>query len=603
VIYITLLLLVVGGAGALAVVAWRHATAPGAIMFAVLMLTVVVWSGAYALELSSFGLPAKLLWTRVEYLGIVVLPAAWVAFVCSYTGHDRWLARWWPLLAIEPAVMLALIWTNGYHGWFWQSIALDAGDALFAWRTVKGPAYWAHAAYTYLAMLAGTLLLVQAALRAPQLYRGQLAGMVLGALVPWVSNGIFLAGLSPIPQLELTPFAFLGTGILVAWSLFRFRLLTIVPIARDRVFDDMPDGVVVLNYDNLIVDINPAACALIRRSQREAIGQPAAQILAEWPDLTERYRDTLEAHQELAIVSESAVRYFDLRISPLHSPVQRLAGRLIVLHEITDRKHAELALAQAKEAAEAASRAKSAFLANVSHELRTPLTAILGLSEALEDGVYGSLAPEQRDVTGRVVRSGRHLLALINDVLDQSQIEAGKLELQLKPLELAPLIDAVAESLSQQVERQGNRLTVHYPSDLGWIRSDAARLRQILFNLLHNANKFTERGRITLTVETEARDNGAPRLIFTVADTGIGMTEPQQRELFAAFTQGDMGLARKYGGTGLGLALTRSLCQLLGGEIAVVSAPGQGATFTVHLPLAEVPAPAGPARAPNINAI
>jgi len=268
---------------------------------------------------------------------------------------------------------------------------------------------------------------------------------------------------------------------------------------------------------------------------------------------------------------------------------------VIVLHEITDRKQAELALSQAKEAAEAASRAKSAFLANVSHELRTPLTAILGLSESLEEGVYGALAPEQQDVTQRVVRSGRHLLTLINDILDQSRIEAGKLELHLEPVELAPLIDAVAASLAPLVEHQGNQLTVNYPSGLGWIRSDAARLRQILFNLLHNANKFTERGRITLTVATAARGNGAPRIVFTITDTGIGMTDAQQRDLFEVFTQADMALARKYGGAGLGLALTRAFCQLLGGEIAVESALGQGATFTVRLPLTEVIEPARPA--------
>jgi PAS domain S-box-containing protein len=592
--YIVLLVITSSVAGVLAAVAWRHRSAAGAPAFAILMLTVLIWSFAYALELGSTSLTAKLLWTRAEYFGIVILPAAWFAFACQYTGREAWLTR--PaiaLLAVEPVVMLILIWTNQFHGLFWRTIALAPGDPLFAWRSTRGIAYWAHAAYTYLLLLIGTILLIQAFIHSSGLYRRQVAGVLLGALVPWVSNGFFLAGVSPLPQLELTPFAFLVTGLAIAWTLFRFHLLEIVPIARDRVIEEISDAVLVLDRQNRIVDLNPAACQLIGQTARETIGQLAAHALARWPAVITQYQDTLATREELHIADGGAARYFDLRISPLHDRAGRLTGRVILVHDITARKQVVAALSEAKEAAEAANRVKTAFLATMSHELRTPLTAILGLAESLLEGVYGTLTTDQVEGMRIIDHSGHHLLTLINDILDFAKIEAGKMDLFLEEVDLNTQVDSIVGMLRPLIERQGNILTVQCPARLGTVRTDAIRVRQILFNLLQNANKFTERGQIRLTVTTDVvSGNGAATpvqfIVFQVADTGIGMTPEQQQRLFQPFTQADASTTRKYGGSGLGLALSSSFCRMLGGEIQVQSAVGQGSTFTVRLPVAEV---------------
>src|SRR5262245_29095621 len=220
--YIFTLVIVAAVASILTSIAWRHRGTSGAPAFALLMLTVVVWSFFYALELSSATLPAKLFWTRVEYLGIVVLPAAWFAFACHYTGHESWMdRRVTALLAIEPLLILLLIWTNEYHGLFWRTVAVAPGDPLFAWRSTRGIAYWIHAGYTYVVLLSGTILLIGAFIRSPEVYRGQAAGLLLAAFVPWVSNGLYLAGLNPLAPLELTPFAFLVTGLVLAWAVLR----------------------------------------------------------------------------------------------------------------------------------------------------------------------------------------------------------------------------------------------------------------------------------------------------------------------------------------------------------------------------------------------
>jgi len=422
------------------------------------------------------------------------------------------------------------------------------------------------------------------------MYRGQAAWLLLGALVPWVSNGLYLAGLNPLAPLELTPFAFLVTGLVITWAVFRFHLLESVPVARARVIEEIEEGMLVLDGDNRIVDINPAACQIIGRSARESIGQPAATILARWPAVITQYRQIAATHEEFTIIEGASPRYLDLRISSLRTYRAHVGGRVIVINDINERKEAEVALAQAKETAEAASRVKSAFLTNMSHELRTPLTIILGLSELLHVGEYGTLSPEQKEIVDRIMRSCQDLLSLINDVLDMSKIEAGKLELHLEDADITAQVDAVVARLGPLIEERGNTLTVRYPTGLGTMRTDTNRLRQVLFNLLHNANKFTTRGPITLNVTVEAANGGNSTplrvqfVVFQVSDTGIGMTPEQQQQLFRPFTQADSSMTRKYAGTGLGLALSYSFCQMLGGDIQVQSAPGQGSTFTVRLP-------------------
>ena len=234
----------------------------------------------------------------------------------------------------------------------------------------------------------------------------------------------------------------------------------------------------------------------------------------------------------------------------------------------------------ARELAEAANRAKSAFLANMSHELRTPLNAITGYAEMLEEDCEDE--PQRVDLQ-RIQASGKHLLGLINDVLDLSKIEAGKIELDVAVLDVKQLVDQVASTVRPLIDKQGNHFELRLAGPLGTMSSDVTRIRQVLLNLLSNAAKFTDKGAITLSVtrESEAPDGW---IEFQVTDTGIGMSASQLMKLFQPFVQADSDITRKYGGTGLGLVISRRLCRMLGGDVTVNSVMGKGSRFTVRLP-------------------
>jgi signal transduction histidine kinase len=228
-----------------------------------------------------------------------------------------------------------------------------------------------------------------------------------------------------------------------------------------------------------------------------------------------------------------------------------------------------------------ASQHKSQFLANMSHELRTPLNAIIGVSEMLREDAEA--LKQDTEPLDRVLGAGRHLLALINDILDLSKIEAGRMELALSSFALAPLITDVIKTIEPLATKNSNKVAVQCDSGIGTMQADQMRLRQALLNLMSNANKFTDRGTISIEAR-QGQENGRDWITLAVADTGIGMTAEQMGKLFQEFSQASSATASKYGGTGLGLVISKRFCQMMGGDITVESEPGRGSTFTIRVP-------------------
>ncbi|TNE91645.1 MAG: response regulator [Deltaproteobacteria bacterium] len=294
------------------------------------------------------------------------------------------------------------------------------------------------------------------------------------------------------------------------------------------------------------------------------------------------------AHRRVVVENRS------LRASMQERLSEAQQARDALEQEVAERRRAERELAEAHRRASEASSAKSRFLASMSHELRTPLNAIIGYSELVREELHDIDVHDADADLARILGASRHLLSLVNEILDLSRIESGRLETNIEPVAVRSLVDDVSTTVTPLAAKHGNRFVLEAGDHLGVVFTDAGRVRQILLNLLGNAFKFTESGEVRLVAR---RDEGVnPRLVLQVSDTGIGMTEAQCARIFQPFVQAEASTASRFGGSGLGLAISQQLCRLLGGDLAVSSTPGEGSTFTATFPV--VPgalAPAGKA--------
>lgn len=385
------------------------------------------------------------------------------------------------------------------------------------------------------------------------------------------------------PKSQLASF---GKGGGFGWQLNEIVAAQTIYVPSDQVFQR---GQQYLGLTmGIFASIFAAVVLVINRLLKRRVIRPLNQLTTIARSLT---TDTITAEQVREFTSPRITKVAQREDEPgqlarsFQHMAQEVAMREQTLSQAVEQRTAQLAESmktaqQAKAQAEEANTTKSKFLANMSHELRTPLNAIIGYSEILVEEITDlnvpSLIPDVQKIHG----AGKHLLGLINNILDLSKVEAGKVELFVETFAIAPLMQEITDTLRPLLMKNHNTLVVNCPSDIGTMRSDMTKLRQSLFNLLSNASKFTENGTVTLTVERREPD----WITFAVSDTGIGMTPEQQAKLFQAFTQADVSTTRKYGGTGLGLVITQQFCKLLGGEIEVESAAGQGTTFTMRLP-------------------
>ncbi|KAM3098616.1 response regulator [Phormidesmis sp. 146-12] len=371
------------------------------------------------------------------------------------------------------------------------------------------------------------------------------------------------------------------------------------------IFENSTEGIFQTTPTGEYLSVNPALVRIYGYQSPE-------ELISHLSNSNQRYVDPDRHADFVQLINR------DDRIADFESQVYRQDGSVVWISEsavavrdhdgsllfyvgtvqdIDDRKRTAQELYNAKEAAETASQSKSQFLANMSHELRTPLNAIIGYSEMLQEDAADLGVTEILPDLDKIRGAGKHLLDLINDILDISKIEAGKMDLFLETFEVSLLIRDIETTIEPLIAKHNNTLQVSYPDDIGKMYADVTKVRQVLFNLLSNAAKFTENGTITLTIEQSSPFPSSllpppssllppPSLLFHVSDTGIGITPEQANRLFQAFTQADTSTTRKYGGTGLGLALSQRFCQLMGGDITVTSEIGKGSIFTVQLPIA-----------------
>ena len=602
--------------------AWQRRAEPGALAFLISMFALGMWSLAYGNEIVAVTEETKIFWHKLAYTNIPIVVPFWLLFLLQHEKRSsRFMHFLIPFLLIEPILFIILTWANDRFLLLWIKIEMLSDAGLPYLHITRANGFYIHAIYSYLLLLTTCVLFLRLLWRRSSLSGPQSVACVTGILAPMVINICYLAGINPLHPLDLTPFALVTFGVAASWLTFRFQFWEIWPAARNAIVESMNDGVIVLSKRNVVVDINPRAARLLSLAPGSALGQPIGKIMPNWANLQQLQAllSTVDLGPPQSVelmLLDNQTRYVDLAITNLFDRNNRASGRLITLHDVTRRKLVEQALAHERntltrrveertsDLSEAnaqlarAARLKDEFLASMSHELRTPLNTILGLSEALQEQVYGPLSEKQLRALHSIEESGRHLLALINDILDVSKIEAGQLALDIRPVSVESVCQASLSLIRQIALKKQLTVTSQIAPQARVLEADERRLKQMLVNLLSNAVKFTiEGGMVGLDVTADAQTEV---IRFVVWDTGIGIDPSNMPRLFQPFVQLDSSFTRHHEGTGLGLVLVYRMTEMHGGSISVDSEPGKGSRFTISLPWRTYNAPAATSAESNL---
>ncbi|MGD2249156.1 MAG: histidine kinase N-terminal 7TM domain-containing protein [Candidatus Methanofastidiosia archaeon] len=390
----------------LGVYIWWRFRRSWAIVGALLILASAEWTLGYALELGSGTLSLKIFWNKVQFIGIAIIPVSWLLYMLHYTGHEKWITRRTvTLLSIIPSITLLLVFTNEYHTLIWTSFFLDTEGPFPVLHQTHGIWFWFHIGYSYILIMCGFFPLVQMVLQEHLLFRWQTLLFIIGSLVPFGGNILQLSGLNPVPHLELTPLGFPATIVVIVLSILFLRLGDIVPVAREIIIEGMSDSVIVLDADNHIIDLNPAAQQLMGT---DCIGQPI-QCWPHWSDL-KVLTDHQAASEEIMVGPKDNQRVFDVRISSLTDWRDNLVSQIIVLRDITERKKVE-------EKIKSSLKEKEVLLREIHHRVKNNLQIVSSLlnlqSQYIKDKEYTNMINESQNR----IRS----MALIHEKLYQSE--------------------------------------------------------------------------------------------------------------------------------------------------------------------------------------
>jgi PAS domain S-box-containing protein len=570
-----------------AVIARTRRGVPGGAAFAWMLIAIALWSFTSAIHTLVDDYATRLTISKFQYLGIAPIGVLWLLFTTQYSRVD------WPgeritriVVWIVPALTLLLAATNDQHHFYWSSIteiATPIGKRLI-YR--GGPWYWVNVIYSYFLILLGTATLARGLRRFPPPYRRQTALIIAGAIVPWLGNLVYLSGGLPVTGLDLTPIAFSVSGACFMWGIYRFRLFGLVPVARDMVVDSMDDGVIVLDAQRRLVDLN-AAAERYTGCTPASLGRPIDEVVAWWNEAVDEDRPLIEGQPAIVKV-EPGPRYFEVKVTAVRDSQRRFVGWLVLIHDISGRRRSEAERYAFERRLQEQQKSESLMVlaGGVAHDFNNLLTGILGNADLLS--ITAPPDSEQKRAAEAIVIGAQRAADLVAKMLAYS----GGGRIMPEHVDLDALVREMVDLLSASVARHCT-LTYQSPGPLPLVETDPTQIRQVVLNLIVNAAEAVDdHGVVTVETGEELLDGarlkqmtfGADllpgRYVFIdVVDNGVGMNEHTLMRIFDPF------FSTKDTGRGLGMAAVRGIVRSHRAALRVTSAEGQGTRFRVWFPI------------------
>jgi signal transduction histidine kinase len=544
--------------------------------YGLLTLGVAIWSIFYSFELSSSSLEQILFFLKLEYIGISLLPALWIIFVLKFVGREALLNKKNTFLIFLPGIITLIgVWTNEYHHLHYISFGVDYTNQFPLFEFKPGLLYIFHTVYFYTLLFVGLLIQLIKFINADSVYRRQNVIIVLGTLIPMIFNITYLMGYRPMEHLDLTPYAFILTTMLIGIGLIRFKLFDIIPIARDKVIEVMQDGVLVLDTQNRIIDLNTKMKQIINENYSKAInlGDSFEQYFHSEAILIQLIKNQKNSEYEWSVNQKT----FDIKLSPLLENGISFNGVILLFSEVSDRKAVENKLMQQTEELLITNELKNKLFSIVSHDLRNPILSLNEIVNLFNEGVITD--DDIKSYMPLISKNIKNTSALLENLLhwSRSQLKGERIQKNNFNLRIAALLQvSILESLANEknikIENTIDETQVVY--------ADRDMIELVFRNLISNAIKYCNNGgNISITSIIEEQE-----IQVCVKDTGIGIAEENLQKLFGLNNFSTLGTNKELG-TGLGLLLCREFVHKNGGEIWVESKLNEGSKFCFTIPI------------------
>ncbi|MBI1937466.1 MAG: PAS domain-containing protein [Ignavibacteriales bacterium] len=545
----------------------KRRNAPGALYYGFAALSSFIWCVGYTIEFFALSLEYKFFGVQIQYFfGIPFVPILWLAAAVNYkTSGSRPFLRELVFISVVPVITMILLWTNNAHHLVYETMKLvQSGNFLLIEKKV-GFWYYINVAYSYLAMLIGTVILLRSVFRSKDIYRTQLILFLVASVLPWIANLLYLIGMNSFMRVDITPIGFACSTVLIGFAVLKYGLFEIVPAAHQLVIESMNNGLIVLDTQNRIVDINPAMRNILGKSN--ALGSYLKDVFKEINADFEIPGSDL--HQtEIEIGGQT----FDLAVSAVYDKHRNIAGRILNFYNITERKKSEKELRDLNSA-------KDKLFSIIAHDLKNPFFGIIGFSEILYED-YNELNDEERKKFAKDINElADNTHKMLENLLEWSRQQTGRIEFNPKNFDVTPLIHESINAACHQSKIKKIKINSSLSETIN-VRADQNMINTVIRNLLSNAVKFTMPGG---HIEVSAAMNGT-KVFISIKDNGVGMDEDTLKRLFnindAIKSSGTFGEK----GTGLGLILCKEFVERNGGSISVQSILDNGSTFTFSIP-------------------